>query len=73
MAPLVVQCVTPGAKWYGTRLLMQDHISTQCYDVQAQNVNPQHSLQGVTRGLHWVGMWSCISFLANPENVSALK
>ena len=30
-APMVVQWVRPGAKWYGTKLLVQDHIPTQCY------------------------------------------
>ena len=40
MAPLVVWWVTPGAKWSGTKLLMQDHIATHCCDVLTDTEPP---------------------------------
>ena len=42
MAPLVVQWVTPGAKLYGTKLLMQDHIPTHCCEILTQAMSPLH-------------------------------
>ena len=46
-------CVmTPSAKWCGTKLLMQDYIPTQCFDMLTLCVNPHTALPSLWYGLH---------------------
>ena len=50
--------MTPGAKWYGTKLFMQEYMLTQCY-VLIKIVTPAPPCPPCGVGPCAVGTWCC--------------